>query len=240
MSEEIISVLDFKMIIDPKDSVVSTKLKKYHVYELKDINILKIEIKKDSNVIDVGAHIGYYTLLLSKLVGEKGRVFSFEPSSNNFSYLEKNIKLNNCKNVKAFHSAISDIIGEGDLQLHIKNSGDHRIYYTGEKRETEKVPITILDSIIDKNIKISFIKIDTQGTELSVLKGAENLIKRDYPLIQFEFWPLGMNAYGTPPESVLKYLNSLGYKLFYRNQKFNYTPNTDLSVNLLAKKYNMI
>ena len=70
--------------------------------------MIKQEVKEGNNVIDIGANIGYFTLLFAKLVGPNGKVFAFEPDPTNFSILKKNIEENNYDNVILSQKAISD------------------------------------------------------------------------------------------------------------------------------------
>lgn len=91
-----IEIQGHKMFIEPADGL-EFLIKPHH--EEFETEIFKKEIKKGDTVLDLGAHIGYYTLLAAKLVGEKGKVFAFEPEPTNFALLKKNIKINNYQNV---------------------------------------------------------------------------------------------------------------------------------------------
>lgn len=91
-----IEIQGHKMFIEPADGL-EFLIKPHH--EEFETEIFKKEIKKGDTVLDLGAHIGYYTLLAAKLVGEKGKVFAFEPEPTNFALLKKNIKINNHQNV---------------------------------------------------------------------------------------------------------------------------------------------
>jgi len=233
--DNIYKVHDFKMITDPVDVGVSLALRARGLYEYDDIELSRREILIGSNVIDVGAHIGLYTIFLSKHIGDNGKVFSFEPSSHNFSILEENIKLNNCNNVISNKLAVFDKELEVDLYINDFNTGDNRIYYPGVNRKIEKVKSVKLDDVI--NIPISYIKIDTQGVELPVLKGSENLLKKYHPKILFEYWPRGMHEFGYKEEDLLNYLKDFGYKIYRNGNEFNYNVNEKIDyINLFAKQ----
>lgn len=128
-------------------------------------------------VVDVGAHIGYHTIALSKEVGPSGKVFSIEPHPDNFKLLEKNVKVNNCSNVLPVNVALSD--KEGFQKLYLgRYSGECSIHYLKVKKNFLTVPVTTFDSLLSKlkTHEINLIKIDVEGAELEVLKGAERTL----------------------------------------------------------------
>ena len=104
-SSEPVFVNGFKMYLDKQDS---SGFSLETGYEKIETQVMKDNIKKGDVVIDCGANIGYYSLLFSKLVGDSGKVFAFEPDPTNFSLLQKNLKENNIKNVIALNLAVSD------------------------------------------------------------------------------------------------------------------------------------
>ncbi len=116
LAPEIIECNDFRM---------------YHLGSLDQenqdyFNVLKQNIHTGDTVVDIGANIGYYTLLMSNLVGNGGKVFAFEPEPKNFEILQKNLELNQIKNVIVEQKAVSEFSGIGFLELS-SDSGQHRI-----------------------------------------------------------------------------------------------------------------
>jgi FkbM family methyltransferase len=168
----------------PDDKFVGQRiaLEKYEPYETK---LILRQVKKGAVVIDVGANIGYYTVLLAKKVGKLGKVYAFEPDEINFEILEKNIKANNLKNVIAIQAAVSDKNKESVLYKSKENYGDHKMFGNDEK---EKIMTIKLDDFL-KNEKIDLMKVDTQGWEPAVLEGAKKIIEKDKPTIFFEYSP---------------------------------------------------
>jgi FkbM family methyltransferase len=139
-------------------------------------------------VIDVGANVGRYTILSSKIVGSRGRVIAIEPDPNAFHLLKKNIELNKCANVTAINcAAYSEDLESLRLFCPLRDCGTS-IYNTvmEERTSTEKfidVPAAKLDSIVQQDIalfehKINWIKIDVEGAEFEVLKGAEKILSK--------------------------------------------------------------
>jgi len=126
-----------------------------------EYNHLKKIIQLNDTVIDVGANIGYYTLIFAKLVGKGGMVYAFEPEPNNFALLKKNIEVNNYHNVILENKAVSDQNGFANLEIN-SMMGEHRIISESTK-DTIKVPTITLDSIFQS--EINFLKTDTEGHE---------------------------------------------------------------------------
>lgn len=138
-------------------------------------------------VIDVGAHIGRYTLLSSKLVGPSGRVIAVEAHPYNFQMLKRNLDLNNMTNVTPFNCAAYSEDGSS-LNLFLPGE-DHgkTIYNTvmGKRATTEKslsIPALKMDSIVRQagieESQVNWIKIDVEGAEYEVLKGAQNILSK--------------------------------------------------------------
>jgi FkbM family methyltransferase len=138
--------------------------------------------------LDIGAHIGTYTYKLSKLVGPNGRVYAFEPQPRSFSYLAGVFR--NKKNVYLINSAVSDACGKVQFWVPIRNN--HSTYGNagGTMRERhEGYEELLVDSLQLDSFDfpvVSFIKIDTEGNELKVLKGARKLIAKDLPVVMIE------------------------------------------------------
>jgi FkbM family methyltransferase len=141
-------------------------------YEPYETQLILRQAKVGGTVIDVGANIGYYTLILADKVGKNGKVYAFEPDKINFEILEKNIKENKLKNVVAIKAAIGSKNESKILYKSEENLGDHKLYKPKTPaKKREKVKIVRLDSFIKE--KMDLIKIDTQGWEPEVIEGAK-------------------------------------------------------------------
>src|SRR3989344_6832323 len=104
-----LTVFGKKLFIHLKNDPLSTSLYYYGEYEPFETNLFQQLIKTGDCVLDIGAHIGYYTLLASGLVGKKGKVFSFEPDPNNLVLLRKNVMVNELSNVVIVNKAVSNV-----------------------------------------------------------------------------------------------------------------------------------
>jgi len=180
-----------------------TKREKYSfffvlVYLIKEIIIAdqycaQEFIKNDSVVIDAGANVGIFSLYASYLA-PKGKVYCFEPTKSTFEILEKNIKKNKLdKNIYSSNSALGEKIQETEIQINTENLGggnsiiDSKMknYIPVDYNDKQKVGMTTIDDFIKENHiqKVDFIKIDTEGYEKQILKGARETIKKFHPVI---------------------------------------------------------
>jgi FkbM family methyltransferase len=149
-------------------------------YESEKASLFGKTLKKGDIVFDIGAHVGFYTLLSAELAGKEGKVFSFEPLMANYEYLKKHIEINNYKNITPFNVAVSDregfaffARGENTSTGHLTNEGEIRVR-----------TIAIDDWINNKKLPIpNILKIDVEGAEFNVLKGAVNLLEARRPII---------------------------------------------------------
>ncbi len=173
----------------------------YHKYSADSINKFLIQhfVKQGDTVIDIGAHIGLYSVFLSKLVESHGKVFCFEPHKNIVKNLENNLILNGYRNFEIhnyglgdkdeelnFNSVYSDSFFEGTVNSSFLANEKIASKYFDAKFEKIKTKVFKLDSILSDE-QISFVKIDTEGFELNILKGMKKIIKNSKPIIIFEF-----------------------------------------------------
>ena len=175
----------------------------------KDIYEKESKIKPGDLVLDVGAHIGSFTLKAAKEVGPEGRVVSFEPSSENFKLLTLNVNSNNYSNVKLFNAAVGSAPGTAKLHLGNRKGTNSLLSDAGVQQVgIEEVPIRTLDSVADelKLTKVSFVKIDVEGFELEVLKGAKSILASSHPSIAME-----THDFGPSEEEITNFLGNFGY-----------------------------
>jgi FkbM family methyltransferase len=144
-------------------------------YHERDITAIVLNILKEGDLcIDVGAHCGYYTLLFSKIVKEKGMVISFEPDKNNLSLLIRNVKLNKCNNVKIYPYAVSDNDSFAILSVDEKTGFDSYIMEATKSNIDSKISMvkTIKLDSLNYEKPVYLLKIDAQGHEVKILKGS--------------------------------------------------------------------
>lgn len=214
-----------KIYIDKHDTTISQELllsKKWEEFELSQFCKT---IHPGDTVLDIGAHIGIYTLMAASIVGENGKVFAFEPDKKNFMLLQKNIVVNGYKNVVLINKAISDSNKMLDFYINPENTGDHRAYFSDNTWEKVTVEAITLDDYFMKEYpeyisKINVIKIDIQGSEYFALRGAKRIFsKNKYIKIFSEVWPLGLKLSGISVKNYLEMLQDMDYKFFDVREK---------------------
>ena len=214
-------IQESKMYIDPKDEFIGVPMlvEGYEKYETK---LFKKYIKENMGVIDIGANIGYYSLLAAKLVGKNGKVYAFEPETANYKMLLKNVEINGYTNIVSEQKALSNKNGKTELFLSKVNSGEPSICKKNISADDGFVEVeTIrLDDVI-KDTHIDFIKMDVQGAEGLVLDGAENILRNNNLKIMMEFWPAGLSNMGTDPQGLLIKLQQNGFKISIIDKSFN-------------------
>lgn len=171
--------------------------------------------------IDIGAHIGTTVAPYSRLFS---LVHAYEPSRMNYTFLEKNVQRNNLVNCKIYNIGLYSHECNGSMKYH---GGGNSGCYAFEPLEFGDTKCISLDS--QNHEFVDFIKVDTEGSELYVLKGAENTLRRWKPLIQFETNNMCEKIYGIKIEQTIHYLQSLGYVVFDSsdpNNLFMHVPNT--------------
>ncbi|MFC1979246.1 FkbM family methyltransferase, partial [Chloroflexota bacterium] len=180
----------------------------FHDWEETTTELFKDVIKEGDIVLDCGGNMGYFTLLAARLVGEKGRVYTFEPAPMNYSLVVKNIELNGYKNVIPQQKAVSNTTGTVKLFICDDDIGNNTIYQYGEDRAIVEVEAVALDEFFDgKEQRIDVIKMDIEGAEMAALLGMDRIIRENPNLKIFaEFFPSLMKAMGYSPDSFIRRL----------------------------------
>lgn len=166
--------------VDPLPDYIKNSLRGGYLYEQHVVSEMRKYVKKGTVAVDIGSHIGNHTLTLSKLVGETGTVYAFEPQVKIFTELGINLYMNSVSNVIIKRQAMGNetkVVETNPAQPN--NEGGVGIGNGGDK-----VNMTTLDSYQLNNV--SYIKINVQGLEEEVLLGAEKTILRNRPVISLE------------------------------------------------------
>jgi FkbM family methyltransferase len=190
-------------------------------YEPEVTNILSKLIKPKDIILDIGTNFGWYTTLFAKIVGTEGKIHSFEPSPTTCEKLQKNIQLNQCENLVAVNRyAVSD--REGSTKIHVFTKRSHAcasLSTLGEEDyEAFDTPLTTVNRyIMDAGIdRVGFLKIDVEGSELDVLKGASNLLSSaSAPPMMIEINDDTSKSFGYGARQIWEQLSSYGYDHFY-------------------------
>ncbi len=198
---------------DERDQVISQTLRTARVWEPYETSLLVRMLTPGDTFVDVGANIGYFSLLAARCVGAGGQVFAFEPDPDNAALFRASIVLNGFEQrIDLAEAGLSDSAQRGALYLSADNLGDHQIYAGAEARPS--VPIELLrgsDYLQGKLNRIDLLKIDTQGSEFQVVNGLLPLLQRLPPAlrIMLELTPYSLRQAGASGRELIELLGVL-------------------------------
>ncbi len=204
------------------DEAVDKAIRTWCGWDFDGTRIVQRVLRSGECAMDIGANIGWYTVLMSKIVAPAGRVYAFEPMEEAADILQEHVRLNNCNNVVVLPYALDAIEKQATEIVGYS--------YTAPRTSDHEACIVVrkpLDTVVSEldTPHVSLIKIDTDGCELRVFRGAEQLLRRDKPMLYFELGDGTLYAhrtdvekpyvYGDSVRECLAFLTSLGYRLFY-------------------------
>ncbi len=207
--------MDMKLIVSAKDCGLGMFLRTKGEFEPLQTKLFLDSLKPGMVVFDIGANVGYYTLLASKLVGTKGKVYAFEPDPNNLELLKKNVSLNNCSNVTIVKKALGEKEETAILSLDKANPGESSLAKTAGE-EKVKVEVITLDKFIkQKKIqRADVIKMDIEGAEIMALTGGQDFLQQTRGITLFiECNVKSLRNFGVEPEDLINKLEGYGFKI---------------------------
>ena len=185
-------------------------------------------IKLGDKVVDVGAAIGYFTLIFARSVGENGMVFAFEPKTDRYEILLKNIQVNNYSNVKTEKKAIMqnnkkiNFFSREDGMAGLRYKDDIESVQQELVDDKHKIPVQVTTIELDDYLKkldviedISFMKIDVDGPELLVLQGSKLLLRNKNLKIFIEWDKTLSKESGCKPSDMIDLLTENNFRIFY-------------------------
>lgn len=199
------------------DVHVSAAIAAEGIWEPQETQLLLDTLRPGDVFVDVGANIGYFSLLASRLVGPTGAVLAFEPEAANYALLEANILMNGCDNIRSFEAALGEENASGTIYLNELNRGDHSIYPTEPGRSGQDISIVNGSRLIAQtHPRVHCIKIDTQGAECDVVRGLRELIAASAAdlLMIIEFSPMHLRNAGTSGRVLLDLLAGHEWRMY--------------------------
>lgn len=185
-SEKIVDVQGFKMKVLTKGHIndIATELIFKGIHEPATTRVFKKILKQGDIVVDIGANVGYFTLMASQLVGWRGKVYAFEPDPTNMKLLNENARLNNLDNIQSYMMALDNHTGTDVLHTCSREPARHSLVKTKEHDGKELTLVAKLDDILSFELpKVRLLKTDTEGNELAVLQGARQTILNSKDII---------------------------------------------------------
>jgi FkbM family methyltransferase len=191
------------------------------LYENDKMNAVFRLLKPSATFIDVGGNVGDYSLLAARIIGDTGRVICFEPEPTNCHWIERSIELNGYRNISLYALALSDANGEASLYLGTQ-CGFHSLLKDQPERQAGVIQVKTrtLDSVLHEIGwgTVDMMKIDVEGAELQVLRGARGTLEMNPQVILLLELHPGM---GVNPGEVCDFLRGQGFCLFEVSFPFN-------------------
>jgi FkbM family methyltransferase len=205
-----------KMYVNAADKPLGRSLITTGAYEKTETEIFRSVLKPGMTVVDIGANVGYYTLIAASMVEPSGRVYAFEPEPANYELLTRNIAANGHQNVLASPEAVSNTSGSIKLYIDSQNFGNRsfsqaNIVHNGGAVDVNTTSLDILWSSGKIANEIDVMKIDAQGAEGFIVEGAQKILREQRPKILMEFEPGMLQNNGTDPLGLIEELKSYGY-----------------------------
>jgi FkbM family methyltransferase len=175
-------------------------------------------VRPGMTVVDIGAKVGYYTLLAARAVGEQGKVIAFEPEPTNFRLMEKSVEINGFKErVRLSPAAVSDARGKASLRIARDCHGAGHSLFAGmvaDPREQVSVDTVPLDEFLDAGTRVDVMKLDAEGAEPLIFAGMSRVMA-DNPdiLLIMEFAPNHFRKSGQDPKAFLDEIRKTGFPL---------------------------
>jgi FkbM family methyltransferase len=215
-----------RLFLDLSDHVIGLNILRGS-YERDEAAFARRTLQEGDVAIDAGAHIGFFTMVMASAVGATGRVYAFEPLDRNADLLERSIAENRFESRVSFHrAAVGAAAGYARLLFPVEtlNTGGAYLLRDGAAplagHLVREVPIVALDHL-DIQRPVRFIKMDVEGAEPQVVRGAERILREDRPTILSELHPVQLErASGVTARQFLARLRELGY----RAQRIDSTP----------------
>jgi FkbM family methyltransferase len=216
----IVAARDGIFLVQRNDIFVGRSMLEYGEYSGLEMDFLKRLVKPDDVIIEVGANIGSLTVGLAKAVGRNGLISAFEPQRSGFALLNAQIALNQLQNVHAHRLAVGSAPGRAWVPVlpldRTANFGGHALL-NQPRIDAEPVDVVTLDNHLD-DIQCDLIKIDVEGMEEAVLRGATKLIAKHHPLLYVE------NDRADRSHALITLLFEMGYRCYWHVPKL-YNPN---------------
>ncbi|HXW05574.1 MAG TPA: FkbM family methyltransferase [Vicinamibacterales bacterium] len=185
--------------------------------ERRELALLRSLIEPGMTIADVGANTGFYTLHMAASVGRAGRILAFEPDPYSHQLLERRVRQRKLSNIRVYRLALGEQPGRATLYCSAFNRADNRLSQSHDEPHVEAcdVEVRTLDDVLSELgvPAVDAMKIDVQGNEAHVLRGAERTLRGGFRWLWLEFSPQHLRAAGSNPERFLRDLDASGLRL---------------------------
>lgn len=200
------------LLLPDGDRVMLPLIGRDGFWEQEESEQLRALLRPGMAFVDIGAHVGYMSLLCSQAVGPTGWGVAVEPSPANLRLLRANLAANQAANVAVLPVAAWHSHGTVPLSLSEFNTGDNRAFVV-PGTEVLEVRAVALDDLLPAGARVDVVKVDAQGTDHLAIRGMERTLRASRSVLVVEFWPPGIIELGEDPLDVLAYYRNLGFEL---------------------------
>lgn len=217
---ELKTIHGVSLLIDPvMDNGVELALYLQGTYEEGTVSEIQKRLQPGQTFLDIGANIGWISLIASKQVGLNGKVIAVEANPKTLPILQHNLALNQVENCSILGLALSDEVGETKIyeNWNVNRGGASLL----QQDDSEGIPIQMerLDNLFDPETPLHMVKIDVEGFEGKVIKGAWNWFKKQQPIMIFEISNDRQQNKGISGIEVMDLIKELGDYTFFKHQK---------------------
>lgn len=204
-----------ELLVHDDDEFITPTLARDGVWEPAETAYLRWRLRPGMTFLDVGAHVGWFTLVASEAVGPAGRVVAVEPEPRSLALLRRNVAGLGAGNVEVVAAAAGESTGPAELHLAPWNTGDHRTAWSGPgKRARCTVPAVRLDDVPSLRDGVDVAKIDVQGAEGAVWRGMRGVVDASPALVVIvEHQPAALRDAGSDPERLLDEYAGAGFAI---------------------------
>jgi FkbM family methyltransferase len=197
------------------DPYISGCLRMGNIFEPHILTVLAAFLKPGDRFLDVGANIGWFAMIGSRLVSPSGQVYALEPDPDNHRLLRENLATNECYNVKHWRCAAGSQSRQAMLSRSSTNRGDHRVAVREITGDTTPVKVRAVDRLLWWNRRVDVALIDTQGSEVNVFRGMRSILRRSPKIrIIFEYWPHGLESCGCSVKELAAIVQEHGWRMW--------------------------
>ena len=223
----------FSIYVRKSDWLIGAAIAQHKVYEPHVTRSLSLMLKPGMVFLDIGANLGFFSLLAASKVGETGKVIAFEPNYDNCALIHLSLYANRFRQVMLYPYAVSDQEQMLLVETSGSSNGDTVPLDTADDLSDMLVQAVCVDDILSNEPRIDVIKIDIEGNEMRALLGMRQVIQKHRPIIFTEFFPsLLQKASGVSAETYLKELRLFEYEIFviHADGNTSNSPQTDVQI----------
>jgi FkbM family methyltransferase len=220
----VVQLDEYKLCVRMRDWLIGAPIAVHQVYEANVSTELHKILAPGMVCVDIGANIGFFTMLCASRVGGTGKVIAFEPNPENVELIHRSIDANGFRHVTVHQVAVADREDEFHLDWHVNTMHSNTAVQAAssptsmrtDSGEAVKVRSVVIDHVLENESRVDVVKIDVDGWEARVLRGMATLVERHRPVLFTEFCPDLLEGISkVRPEAYLEELQRFGYVLYW-------------------------